>query len=48
MVAKKMDLIVVKEILGHKSIQTAMRYAHPLEELKIKAINILDKSMHKE
>lgn len=47
MVANNMDLIVVKEILGHKTIQTTMRYAHPLEELKIKAIDILDKSMHK-
>lgn len=36
------DLTVVQEILGHSSIQTTMRYAHPVPERKKQAINILN------
>ncbi|MCD7878947.1 MAG: site-specific integrase [Candidatus Gastranaerophilales bacterium] len=42
MVNNGIDLVVVKEILGHADIKTTMRYAHSLEETKIKAINILN------
>ncbi len=41
MVEKGIDLIVVKEILGHASIETTMRYAHPVPERKKQAVNIL-------
>ena len=40
-VQKKLDLITVFEILGHSSILTTMRYAHPTPENKRKAVNVL-------
>jgi len=42
MVEKGTDLVVVKEILGHKNITTTMRYAHPVPEIKAKAIQFLN------
>lgn len=36
------DLAVVQEILGHSDIKTTMRYAHPVPERKLKAIEALD------
>jgi integrase len=42
MVESGIDLIVVQEILGHATIQTTMRYAHPVPERKLKAIASLD------
>ena len=36
------DLVVVKEILGHADIQTTMRYAHAVPKRKIEAISVLD------
>lgn len=41
MVEKGIDLLVVKDILGHTSINTTMRYAHPVPENKQKAVEIL-------
>ncbi len=42
MVEKGVDLIVVMDILGHSDIKTTMRYAHPVPEMKLRAINILN------
>lgn len=36
------DLIVVKEILGHADIQTTMRYAHAVPKRKLDAIEVLN------
>lgn len=41
MVMAGVDLVTVKEILGHSSIQTTMRYAHPTPENKRKAVEAL-------
>lgn len=51
MVAQGIDLVTVKEILGHANIKTTMRYAHPTPENKVKAVNALagmldEKSWH--
>jgi len=42
MVAAGIDLIVVKEILGHADITTTMRYSHPVPERKLKAVEALE------
>ena len=42
MVTNGVDLVVVKDILGHSSITTTMRYAHPVPEVKKKAIALLN------
>lgn len=42
LVEKGTDLVVVKDILGHANIQTTMRYAHPVPELKLKAVQVLN------
>ena len=36
------DLVVVKEILGHADIQTTMRYAHAVPKRKQDAISVLN------
>ena len=36
------DLAVVQEILGHSDVKTTMRYAHPVPERKLKAIEALN------
>jgi len=35
------DIVTVKEILGHSRIETTMRYSHPTPENKRKAVNVL-------
>ena len=39
---KGIDLVVVKEILGHSKIETTMRYAHAVPERKLQAIEVLN------
>ncbi len=41
MVTGGIDLVTVKEILGHSSIEMTMRYAHPTPENKRRAVNVL-------
>jgi integrase len=41
MVMGGIDLVTVKEILGHATIQMTMRYAHPTPENKRKAVEVL-------
>ena len=42
LVEKGIDLLVVKEILGHSNIETTMRYAHPVPKRKQEAIDVLN------
>jgi integrase len=41
MVTGGIDLVTVKEILGHATIQMTMRYAHPTPENKRRAVEVL-------
>jgi len=41
MVTGGVDIVTVKEILGHSSIEMTMRYAHPTPENKRKAVDVL-------
>ena len=41
MVNGGVDIVTVKEILGHSSIEMTMRYAHPTPENKRKAVDVL-------
>jgi integrase len=41
MVIGGIDLVTVKEILGHATIQMTMRYAHPTPENKRRAVEVL-------
>jgi integrase len=43
MVIGGIDLVTVKEILGHATIQMTMRYAHPTPENKRHAVEVLSK-----
>jgi integrase len=45
MVMGGVDLVTVKEILGHSSIEMTMRYAHPTTEGKMGAIDVLERQM---
>jgi integrase len=45
MVMGGVDLVTVKEILGHSSIEMTMRYAHPTTEGKMNAVRALERQM---
>jgi len=45
MVQAGVDLVTVKEILGHSNIQTTMIYCHSSQELKRKAVIVLEKAL---
>ena len=45
MVTSGVDLVTVKEILGHSSIEMTMRYAHPTTEGKMNAVKALERQM---
>lgn len=42
LVEKKIDLFVVQDILGHSKITTTQRYAHPVPQQKLDAVEILN------
>ena len=42
MVEKGIDLVTIKEILGHSCIETTMRYAHATPERKREAVEVLN------
>lgn len=42
MVSSGIDLATVQDILGHADLKTTQRYAHPVPERKLKAIEALD------
>jgi len=42
LVERGIDLVVVKDILGHAKIDTTMRYAHPVPKRKLEAIEALN------
>lgn len=42
LVEKNIDLFVVQDILGHSKITTTQRYAHPVPQRKLDAVEILD------
>lgn len=39
------DITTVKELLGHKEIKMTLRYAHLAPSHKVKAVNVLDRSL---
>jgi len=41
MVTGGVDIVTVKEILGHSSIEMTTRYVHPTPENKRKAVDVL-------
>jgi integrase len=43
MVIGGIDLVTVKEILGHATIQMTMRYAHPTSANKRHAVEVLSR-----
>ncbi len=45
MVMSGVDLVTVKEILGHSSIEMTMRYSHPTTDGKMSAVKALEKQM---
>ena len=42
LIEKGIDIVVVKELLGHADIKTTMMYVHSDEERKICAIDVID------
>ena len=41
LVLRGVDLVTVKELMGHVDISMTMRYAHPSPETKRKAVDVL-------
>ncbi|RJQ54525.1 MAG: site-specific integrase [Nitrospiraceae bacterium] len=46
LVMSGVDLTTVKELLGHKDIKMTLRYSHLAPEHKLKAVDILDKTLN--
>ena len=42
------DLVTVKELLGHKDLKMTLRYSHLAPSHKLKAVGILDKILTEE
>jgi integrase len=40
------DLTTVKELLGHKTVNMTMRYAHLAPSHKVKAVDVLDSTLN--
>jgi hypothetical protein len=40
------DITTVKELLGHKTIAMTLRYAHLAPSHKVKALDVLDKTLN--
>ena len=45
LVERGIDLVTVKELLGHSKIETTMSYAHTTPERKMDAVEILNSYM---
>ena len=45
LVMSGVDLVTVKELLGHKTIEMTLRYSHLAPDHKMRAVNILDQVM---
>jgi integrase len=48
MIEDGIDLVTVKEILGHASVQTTMIYCHPRKEIKHRAVALLGERIRPE
>jgi integrase len=48
MIEDRIDLVTVKEILGHASVQTTMIYCHPRKEIKHRAAALLGERIRPE
>jgi site-specific recombinase XerD len=46
LVMEGVDLVTVKELLGHKDVKMTLRYAHLAPAHKVKAVNVLDKTIN--
>jgi len=42
LVEKNVNIVTVKELLGHANINTTMRYAHPAPEYKRQAVEMIN------
>ncbi|MDA8091780.1 MAG: site-specific integrase [Desulfobacteraceae bacterium] len=45
MIMAGVDLTTVKELLGHKDIRMTLRYAHLASGHKVKAVDLLDRTL---
>ena len=40
------DIVTVKELLGHKTITVTLRYSHLIPSHKVRAVDILDSKLN--